>query len=1170
MSLSKKFVDSKVKDIKQTNSSVCHQKFYHVPRWFEYVSALGASLLVEATGKLFRDNKPRDLAGAGDDSQSEKDVDSEADTGTESDTDSDPDSDTPSESLTTRPIVAIAPTSRPVPIKSVPVQPLLSLEYLVSSLSIFDATVPHDTIYALLAIAKDTTPSAGPEGTQMVLDHTKAVLEIFTEKKSYNVDYGQPFVEVCREFVQFCIEHSDPSRALDIICRPWAPDPGNESAQRKKKREKIISTTRAKRQKAAEGSVKLTMKGKEAHAKFQDHRPPKLLILVSTGHNIGNTKVQASKKLPYALDENDKLYFAPHGEEKEPKIPSKYKAAAMAVEPKFLKPFPEETPKQDPKEKEKIDDQNSMPLPSWVPKLSGAAYDMYSQAGVHELKMGRKNADTLVGLPPSNQSLMRNYNAAQTKVVDRKSLRFRRRSKMKRYSMYVKGFILDSIEEVQPSSQGGAIPRQWAKAAGWRNAPESDPPDDFWRTLVADRGRDGRNPPVYYSRACKESFFKGGLSSGRVDTTDLISNERCSVVAQFCRRVQSVIWNRSLIRTKHTRRLGLASQNVHVTDLVCVLYGCSVPITLRLKDKKQDEIKLEIEEEIRYYQSEIAGRIIKNKRRLKAFHEKRVSEIAKYEEWDDKMETKWRKDLSWRAKYKSQLEKTRSGQLNGSHRNKDRSNGEYDPITSSFHSTKSLNSELPYWPPANGDEGYDEPAPGQWFRKPEHISKQKSQESPDNDNTESTPLVHNHARILRSKTSILPSALTFQKLSKEETTTKGSKDLLQERDEWIKKEETKRDDRKEFAQWKREQREEFKRLEAHHKDCRTWENLKTLLESNGVPQAVINVKSEPSVDWWVFERFLKYGRRWKRIMRARQKLRRWNGEYLMFCKRLKHEDPELESDAHARVHERVQTRKYFRRWKYIALKLKPDYQRWHGEYLIFWRKLQDTPNEKQLIINRLKEKLEKRSLAALQKVLERVVEEATSLTDGIPKEEIAKWLEETSEHPTLATLLNDRDLDELQLAIEAASSVAPKLQRQRILLQLKERFSKHSWCILSEEDINELKQVVIPVLTYESQKTHVLWGDYVQRMRSQIRTRYERKKPKALTKEQESELQDPEEWKLKIDEEEERVKEHNKRVDDNVRYYEFLGECYIHGMMDGEAMAYQNEKGLGAKVFELR
>jgi hypothetical protein len=123
-------------------------------------------------------------------------------------------------------------------------------------------------------------------------------------------------------------------------------------------------------------------------------------------------------------------------------------------------------------------------------------------------------------------------------------------------------------------------------------------PDGFWRTLVADRGRDGRNPPMYYSRACKESFIKGGLSSGSVNTTDLINNERCSVVAQFCRRVQAVIWNRCLIKTQ-TGRLGLASQYAQLEDVVCILSGCSVPVVLRRKWKTCEQVEQEVNEDVR-------------------------------------------------------------------------------------------------------------------------------------------------------------------------------------------------------------------------------------------------------------------------------------------------------------------------------------------------------------------------------------------------------------------------------------------------------------------------------------------------------------------------------------------------------------------------------------------
>jgi hypothetical protein len=121
---------------------------------------------------------------------------------------------------------------------------------------------------------------------------------------------------------------------------------------------------------------------------------------------------------------------------------------------------------------------------------------------------------------------------------------------------------------------------------------KSDPPDEFWRTWVPDRGRNGRNPPVYYSRACKESFLKGGLPSGSVSTSDLIDNERCSALTQFCRRVQAVIWNQSLIKTEGTKtesdNIGLASKNVLKGDLVCILYGCGVPVILRRCEKKKN------------------------------------------------------------------------------------------------------------------------------------------------------------------------------------------------------------------------------------------------------------------------------------------------------------------------------------------------------------------------------------------------------------------------------------------------------------------------------------------------------------------------------------------------------------------------------------------------------
>jgi hypothetical protein len=232
---------------------------------------------------------------------------------------------------------------------------------------------------------------------------------------------------------------------------------------------------------------------------------------------------------------------------------------------------------------------------------------------------------------------------------------------MKYHSMRVKGFVLDTIVNVQPSSQSDAIPRSWATVGGWRNAPFDDPPDDFWRTLVADRGRDGKNPPVYYARACKESFIKGGLLSGSVNTTDLINNERCSVIAQFCRRVQAVIWNRCLIKTQ-SGRLGLASQHARVGDIVCIFYGCSVPVVMRREWKSPSQIEQEIAEDVKSW---ILDRVLwwrDLSNTNKASRWRRELLRTKWMLWNHKMRTAWHKDKEWQKTWDMKVSEKQASQ----------------------------------------------------------------------------------------------------------------------------------------------------------------------------------------------------------------------------------------------------------------------------------------------------------------------------------------------------------------------------------------------------------------------------------------------------------------------------------------------------------------------------
>jgi hypothetical protein len=231
--------------------------------------------------------------------------------------------------------------------------------------------------------------------------------------------------------------------------------------------------------------------------------------------------------------------------------------------------------------------------------MSGAAFEMeeHPTAG---LRMERQNADPLVRMP--EESRHRNYSAAGDTKLDTKSLEFMKWETLKKpnarypeYSMFVLGFVLDKVSTVDHLASNGNIPYRWLRAGDWTDT-EKYPPENFWRTLVADRGHNGRNPPTYFLRVCKESMrFKAKTMSktgGNLDSKKLINEGNCTIVAEFLRRVQEVIWNRQLMKTAKGR-LGLVCDDVRPGFEVCILYGCSVPVILQRIKKSDDEVKAE-------------------------------------------------------------------------------------------------------------------------------------------------------------------------------------------------------------------------------------------------------------------------------------------------------------------------------------------------------------------------------------------------------------------------------------------------------------------------------------------------------------------------------------------------------------------------------------------------
>jgi hypothetical protein len=708
-----------------------------VPNWFEHISELGASLLVNATARIFREYQRGDQIVRG-------------------------------------------PARRS----------LLSLEFLVTSLSIFDCGRPHDSVYALIAIARDASPN--PPTSVKQRRRQALIQQVFgdqLEEKPYLLDYHSPYPDVCKDFVQFCIERCaklDSLQALDILCRPWAKDwrPGEFKMDEDKRplpsKRRIFevqadrtweiswsqdatelfqyengrlvnalnsmtqpvgnsalapeaapaSTPAGDDDQASAGAtesiptpspenlighgeastlvydrpvhyaseewrqawelykdqrIKLgddfdalspVAQRPKTHADkremseyrdqqgFTDKNPVSDFISRAFPKRQGvnealKTEARPTKKHSHewALEEEkwkEQEVDALTALEKDPKLEDilivkselatidQYRAerAKLKIGVGNTSKTPDPTTIDEKREEKGI---KELGLPSWVAKIDCAPFDIFPHPGMDMLKMGRKNADPLVGVPQDGH---RNYSAGQTKEVELENIGFKRRAHLGHYSLYLKGFSFDRVAKVAQVSQAGAIPASWLDLAGWSEARRhaglhgnlDDPPDAFWRTLVADRGRNDRNPPYYYARACKETILKGGIRSNAVDTTALIYNERNSIIAEFCRRVQAVIWNRALIKTKKGA-LGLVTEHVREGDLVCIIYGCTVPVILRrenAKFKSRNEVRNErLEDGIETMKRGVAQ--MERYRERKKHHSKlSVENRAKIKDYRDK------------------------------------------------------------------------------------------------------------------------------------------------------------------------------------------------------------------------------------------------------------------------------------------------------------------------------------------------------------------------------------------------------------------------------------------------------------------------------------------------------------------------------------------------------
>ncbi|KAH7386360.1 heterokaryon incompatibility protein-domain-containing protein [Cadophora sp. MPI-SDFR-AT-0126] len=218
-------------------------------------------------------------------------------------------------------------------------------------------------------------------------------------------------------------------------------------------------------------------------------------------------------------------------------------------------------------------------LPTWVRPLQSSNQPSIENKASERADFDRTDADSLVGIPDH-----RWYNAAKNTEA-RCDIRSPSDTDDKKKLLFVQGFRLDTISELKPRAAEGIILYEWLETGGCKITDEADfVPEPFWRTLVADRGPNGSNVPSWYRRAFLHCLAES-TPNGDINTKALI--KACAdstLVVDFLQRVQSVIWNRKLLVSKDNKWIGLAPMAAQENDIICILYGCSVPVVLRKQE----------------------------------------------------------------------------------------------------------------------------------------------------------------------------------------------------------------------------------------------------------------------------------------------------------------------------------------------------------------------------------------------------------------------------------------------------------------------------------------------------------------------------------------------------------------------------------------------------------
>jgi hypothetical protein len=244
-------------------------------------------------------------------------------------------------------------------------------------------------------------------------------------------------------------------------------------------------------------------------------------------------------------------------------------------------------------------------LPSWIPQLHNSAFGPPS-----DVFLGRINGTPFVGETSHLYDASKGVRDVVAKfgkrqewktVMERPMAKLGKPQPTPRIllreiydgTLEVKGLILGRVRVRSDRMIPEIIPRDAIAMGGWqfRNFEGHnnliDVPDQLWKTLIAKKHFDGSDADIGDKHACL-AMLKREDRQGDIRIRDLLHDPDFSADKtrkEYLERARVVCWNRRAFlggQDPYSRELfGLCPDATETGDLVCVIYGLSVPVILR-------------------------------------------------------------------------------------------------------------------------------------------------------------------------------------------------------------------------------------------------------------------------------------------------------------------------------------------------------------------------------------------------------------------------------------------------------------------------------------------------------------------------------------------------------------------------------------------------------------